>query len=242
MRYETKKVNVFVAAALSLCSFLPASAMADENTAQSLTELLIAARNVVSTNRKLVNNPQSSGKNVDKLMEEVKKQYSVRAKKKLDESNEGVKYFLHSIKTVLTDAVAGKYTKTWPAEPYANKFLPARFASLTAAKFSEVAWEKYSMKLTTLDKCLVNKSNKADDWERQAIENKLIQQKGPAGTAVFGTTDLEGEKVFRYIAPEFYSKSCLKCHGEGNGKNIHAGKLEGKENEFGGAISIIIFW
>ena len=63
------------------------------------------------------------------------------------------------------------------------------------------------------------------------------------GKAFSEQSNVKGKDAFRFILPEYYGKSCLKCHGEPKGeRDISGGKKEGGVlGELGGAISLIIY-
>lgn len=73
---------------------------------------------------------------------------------------------------------------------------------------------------------LINPENKPDDFEKKAI---FFFKKGSKEVYAF-TRDKEGRPVFRYMAPLYIKKTCLKCHG-----------YQGyKVGDFRGGISITI--
>ena len=141
-----------------------------------------------------------------------------------------------AIEFVITNAKDGKYTDKWPSGPYANKFLPARFARETGLKFSELTDGKGILKLTTSNALLVNSDNKADSWENSIIENKFLNQDWPRNQVFSEQTP----KGFRLLLPEYYKSGCLVCHSGDAGKSIHAGGISGDLGDFGGAISVIL--
>lgn len=73
---------------------------------------------------------------------------------------------------------------------------------------------------------LINPDNKPDDFEKRAIS---FFRKGSTEVYAF-TKDRDGRTVFRYMAPLYIKKTCLKCHG-----------YQGyKVGDFRGGISITI--
>ncbi len=73
---------------------------------------------------------------------------------------------------------------------------------------------------------LVNPANKPDEFEMRAIQHFL---KGGKKYKEVSTTK-DGKKIFKYMAPLYINKSCLKCHYYQNYKN----------GDFRGGISIQI--
>jgi len=209
-------------------------ALADiKETATDLTTLLRSAR-AVTVNKQTIADPTQF--NVKKFIKKTKKNYLRSAGKKFDKSNERLMQLMEAIEFVITNAKDGKYADKWPSGPYANKFLPARFARETGLKFTELTGGKGTLKLTTSNALLVNPDNKVDDWENNIIENKFL--KGDwTRNAAFSESTANG---YRLILPEYYKSGCLGCHGGENGKAIHAQPVEGHLGDFGGAISITL--
>lgn len=55
----------------------------------------------------------------------------------------------------------------------------------------------------------LNPGNKATDWELEAI-----RQFGAGGKERYGKVVENGKSIFRYMAPLFVEKSCMKCHAD----------------------------
>ena len=55
--------------------------------------------------------------------------------------------------------------------------------------------------------------------------------------------EVDGRPAFRMLLPEYYTDSCLTCHGEPKGEIDVTGypKEGGKAGDLGGAISIVLF-
>ena len=55
--------------------------------------------------------------------------------------------------------------------------------------------------------------------------------------------EVDGRPAFRMLLPEYYTDSCLTCHGEPKGEIDVTGypKEGGKTGDLGGAISIVLF-
>jgi len=216
-----------------MLSFQPIAFADTKETATDLTTLLRSARSV-TVNKKTIADPSQF--NVKKFIKKTKKNYLRSAGKKFDKSNTRLVQLLEAIEFVITNAKDGKYAGKWPSGPYANKFLPARFARETGLKFTELTDGKGVLKLTTSNALLVNPDNKVDDWENNVIENKFL--KGDwTRNEVFSENTANG---FRLILPEYYKTGCLGCHGGENGKAIHAEPVEGHLGDFGGAISVTL--
>ncbi len=94
-------------------------------TAEDLTTLLRAGRSVIVSKSK-INDP--SKYNLNNFEKKAKSYFERDSGKPFDESNALLVQLMDAMKTVTSDAKAGKYKGKWPTGPYANQFLPARFA------------------------------------------------------------------------------------------------------------------
>lgn len=213
----------------------------DEALARKLTLLLRSARAMVSSNPKMIADPSSAGLKTADLVEGAKKNYIKATGAALDDSDEATSKLLKAINEVFEAAVSGKYKDRWTTGvEYPGKFLPARFATEVSSKFSQMTDGKYVMRLTVPDKFLVNKDNKADEWESGVIEGKFLKADWQRGKVYFENATYRGKPAYRAIVPEYYDTTCLKCHGGTEGSRIHASKAVGQLGNVGGAISVVI--
>ena len=81
-----------------------------------------------------------------------------------------------------------------------------------------------------------NPTNKPDGYETEALYALTSKQT----TEYYGFSEMDGEKVFRYLAPMTMQESCLICHGQPAGEMDMTGHAkEGWDiGDVGGAISI----
>ncbi|MBN4080391.1 DUF3365 domain-containing protein [Beggiatoa alba] len=229
----TLKHLFFILVSIALILPLNVAQAGVSETAKDLTTLLRAAR-AVTVNKTTIADP---GKiNVRKFIKKTKKNYLRASGKKFDKSNEVLNQLMKAIKFVVSSAQEGKYQGKWPSGPYANKFLPARFARETGLKFAELTGGKGILKLTTSNALLVNQENKVDTWENTVIENKFLKGDWPRNQ-IFAEKTADG---YRLILPEYYKSGCLGCHGGEMGKKIHSKPIAGNLGDFGGAISVIL--
>ncbi len=84
-----------------------------------------------------------------------------------------------------------------------------------------------------------NKGDEPGDFEARALtafeaDSELKEY--------YGTDDVDGEEVFRYLAPMKIKETCLECHGEPKGEiDVTGYAKEGwRIGDAGGAISIVI--
>ncbi|MCX4029698.1 DUF3365 domain-containing protein [Endozoicomonas sp. SM1973] len=209
-----------------------------------LTTLFRSARKVISVNQALINDAAKGDKGLSGavVIEKAKENYQAAAGKALDlnEDKNGAKQaMLDAVNEVMTES------QDWINEKGVGfkGFLPAIFARQVAEKFSHKMEGKLKIKLTAPKNYVRNRANRPDKWEHQIIEKKFRSADYEKGKPFFEKASVKGKSAFRYILPEYYSESCLGCHGEPKGeKDITGGKKEGgKLGELGGAISLIIY-
>lgn len=217
----------------------------NEEIAQHIAVLFRSARGVVSDSQELINDPNKGDKglNADKFMQLVRDKYKQIAKQdlNLDPNTKEGRFMVIIVKGIRS--VVNK------AQPLINKegvgfkgFLPAGFAKQVADYFKALSDESAFIKLTAPHQYVRNRSNQPDDWEANIIENKFRASGWPKGQAFSEMANYKGEQMFRFIEPEYYTQSCLNCHGGPKGeRDITGGKKEGASiGEVGGALSVII--
>jgi len=122
-------------------------------------------------------------------------------------------------------------------------FIPAVFARLVNEKYLEKVGDLARIKVTAPLHLVRNRRARPDDWERVAIDTILSSSEWTKGKTYSEKLTYEGKPALRMLLPEYYSKSCLTCHGAPKGELDITGypKEGGKENDLAGAISIVIF-
>lgn len=122
-------------------------------------------------------------------------------------------------------------------------FIPAVFGRLINEKFSSKVGELARMKVTAPLHLVRNRRARPDAWEREGIETILSSTDWTVGKTFTQKVAFEDKPAVRMLMPEYYSQSCLSCHGAPKGELDITGypKEGGRENELGGAISIVIF-
>lgn len=90
----------------------------------------------------------------------------------------------------------------------ANKRYIKENPAMVTRELSEYAKEQGSFWFHITSLKLVNPSNAPDSFERKALEN--FKRNGLP--EVWGVEHIGKEKYFRYIAPLYIEKACLKCH------------------------------
>ncbi len=82
-----------------------------------------------------------------------------------------------------------------------------------------------------------------DDFELEAYANfRSIGAMDGSGAEYYGTTQIDGAQVFRYVSPLYIKQSCLECHGSPAGEiDITGFAKEGLSvGDMAGAVSIIM--
>jgi len=106
-----------------------------------------------------------------------------------------------------------------------NRILTLKNPAVMTREISEIAskFGMYQYHITSLK--LLNPNNAPDEWEKHALEKF---EKGVKETA--NITKMNGKKVYRFMRPLLYDKSCVECHS-------HQGY---KEGDVRGGISVIL--
>jgi len=218
---------------------------ADENVdaGKELTTLFRASRKVISMNQALINE-KGSGKKLTSnyVIDATLENYQAATGTPLDlgsDANGTKKAMLDAVGSVMEEA----QDLINDEEVGFKGFLPAIYARQVATAFGRNTDGKVKIKLTAPKKYVRNRANRPDKWESKIINDKFSNASYEKGKPFFEETKVKGKDAFRYILPEYYSKSCLSCHGTPKGDiDITGGKKEGGVlGELGGAISLVIY-
>lgn len=220
-----------------------AIAKSQDTISQELTTLYRAARKVISDNQGHINKAELGDKGLSGEVVSAKafENYTKATGKSLNIKS------LSKAELAMSDAVKDVMNDN---QDLINEqgvgfkgFLPAIFARQVANKFNGKMSGKMKIKLTAPKKYVRNRANRPDKWEHNIIETKFKDASYEKGMFFSESTKVKGKKAFRFILPEYYGTSCLKCHGNPKGeRDITGGKKEGGVlNELGGAISLIIY-
>lgn len=211
-----------------------------------LTTFLRSARQVISDQQDLINEPKTGkdlgGKDV---IEQAKAKYAEQtghAVPSLDPTSaEGrmLQAEMDSMQEVMDHA------RPLINDPHRGfkGFLPAVFAYQVAERFNRKEGELAYVKLTAPAELVRHPPNAPDAWEDQMIKSKFQSPGWKKGEFIEEEAELNGRKAYRVLIPEYYEPSCLACHGEPKGAiDITGGKKEGRKlGDLGGAISAAIY-
>ena len=243
---------VLVAAAMLITvPFLPGKTHADERDeieiALSLATMLQSARSVISRNQDLINDPERGDKG---LTGEVVLAAAVEAYK-AETSQDPTALDPHSRHGRLLRAEMAAIKEVMDEsqdlinqEGLAFKgFIPAIFGRLVTERLKEKAAPDLSMKVTAPPELVRNRKSRPDQWEREIIESKFRSPSWSRGQIYYQAQMADGRDAFRVLVPEYYSASCLSCHGGTKGEiDITGYPKEGaSEGDLGGVISITLF-
>ena len=245
-RFSAASLVAAFAAAL-LLSGAAAEEPSDQVIAARLAEFLRSARTVISADLTLINDPNKGDKGLsgERVLAEASAIYRKRTGEDpfaIDPaSKEGrlLRVEMDAIKDVMAENQG-----TINARNVGFKgFIPAIFARLVSDKFREKAGEQALIKVTAPEELVRNRKSRPDDWEKAVLLGKFAEPGWPKGQAFAEASTVGGRAAYRYIVPEYYTASCLSCHGTPKGETDITGypKEGGKEGDLGAAISVTLF-
>jgi hypothetical protein len=238
---------VCIGALLAPVTNLTAATDADSEVAMQLANLLRSARTVISSNQDVINDPDIGDKGLtgEKVLADAIALYGQRTGEDLttlDTSTPEGLLLRAQMDAIL--AVMEENQSTINAEGVGFKgFIPAVFARLVNETFAENVGDRAEVKVTAPENLVRNRKARPDAWETSVIEKEFLQPDWPEGQPFSEVSDVEGRQAFRILVPEYYTPSCLACHGEPAGEVDITGypKEGGKEGDLGAAISITLF-
>jgi hypothetical protein len=246
-------VRAVLLAAILLCGG-PLPAFADQKAAgddpmiaESLAEMLRDARTVVSNNQDLINNPNIGDKGLtgkvvlDKAVQLYKAHIGVDPATIDPHSRHGrlLRAMMDSIVEV-TDA----NQETINVKGMGFKgLIPAVFGRLVCEAFARNADGEAEIKITAPPGFVRNRKARPDSWEESIMKTKLLAPDWPRGTPYTAMAEAKGRPAYRVMVPEYYSASCLTCHGGPKGEMDITGypKEGGKAGDLGAAMSITLY-
>jgi hypothetical protein len=219
----------------------------DTAIALRLADLLRAARAVISRNQELINDPSKGDKGLtgDRVLADALEAYLQETGQDPRETDpQSLEGKLLQAQMDAIHEVVDENQPTINAEGVAFKgFIPAIFGRLVTERFGEKVGTEARMKITAPERLVRNRKARPDAWEISVIEEKFSSPDWPSGQPFSEEVEVEGRPAFRIMVPEYYSASCLTCHGGPAGEMDITGypKEGGKEGDLGAAISITLF-
>ena len=219
----------------------------DSVIAQSLAQMLQAARTVISNNQELINNPDIGDKHLtgQVVLDQAIKSYANathRDPASTDpNSRQGqlMRAMMDAIKAATDDNQAAINEKGTGFKG----FIPAVFARLVSENFNQMAKSDAEVKVTAPPELVRNRKARPDAWEAEIIKAKLLDPQWPKGRSYSAVVDTNNRPAFRVMVPEYYAASCLACHGAPKGEMDITGypKEGGKLGDLGAVISITLY-
>jgi len=219
----------------------------DVEIAVSLARLLQAGRSVISSSQALINDPDRGDKGLTgdvvlaATIEKYRKLTGVNPASIDPASREGrlLQAEMASIKEVMDEnqALINENGSGFKG------FIPATFARLVTERLQEKIGDVAEIKVTAPPNLVRNRKSRPDDWEKSIIESKFLAPSWPRGQLFWQLATSKGREAFRVMVPEYYSASCLSCHGPKKGEMDITGypKEGASEGDLGGVISITLF-
>jgi Protein of unknown function (DUF3365) len=240
--------GIFLAVTLALFSG-PLRAGPDDDAviAKSLADMLRAARQVISNNQDRINDPNLgdkglSGQVVLRQAVEIYKANTGTDPATIDPTSRHGR-LLHAQMDAIAEATDANQATINAKGVGFKAFIPAVFARLVNEAFETRMKDEAQVKVTAPEYLVRNRKSRPDAWEGDVIRGKLLQADWPRGQSYAATSDLKGRAAYRMMMPEYYTASCLSCHGSPKGETDITGypKEGGKVGDLGAVISVTLF-
>ena len=224
-----------------------APADTDAAIAQSLAEMLRDARTVISNNQALINDPGSGDKHLtgEKVWDDASALYrkNTGVDPRSIDKNSRQGRLMDALKNAVVE-VMNDNQKTINEKGTGFKgFIPAVFGRLVSESFNGLVKGPAQIKITAPTDLVRNRKALPDAWEKQVIDTKLLSPDWPHGQPYSATVNTNGRTAYRIAVPEYYTNSCLACHGTPKGElDITGYPKEGRKlGDLGGVMSITLF-
>lgn len=224
-----------------------AGSAADREVAADLAELYRAARTVISNNQSRINDPAIADKGLtgEQVLADTVAIFSERHGWDPRDVDAGTRR--GALLQAQMDAIVqvmDEHQDTINQKGIGFKgFIPAVFGRLVNERFNTLAAGQAAMKSTAPRYLVRNRKALPDAWEDGIINDKLASAGWPAGKPFTAVADVGGRNAVRVLVPEYYSQSCLACHGEPKGELDVTGypKEGAHEGDLGGVLSVTLY-
>jgi hypothetical protein len=219
----------------------------DTELGEHLAALLRASRSVVSKHQDLINDPAIGDKGIDgdSVVAESIAAYeqAVGAPPISESTPEQERHLTQALIDSIREVVEEHEAEIDTPGMGFKGFIPAVFGRLVGTRFAEKVGTEAQIKVTAPVELIRNRKALPDEWERGVIEGRFLQSDWERGAPFTEMAEFAGRPAFRMLIPEYYSASCLTCHGTPAGEVDLTGypKEGGAEGDLGGAISITLF-
>jgi hypothetical protein len=215
--------------------------------AQSLAQMLQAARTVISNHQDLINNPDIGEKHLtgQVVLDQATKSYAAatgRDPATIDPNSRQGRLLQAMMSAIVAATDENQATINKKGTGFKG-FIPAVFARLVGEDFNQMAKGDAEVKVTAPAELVRNRKARPDAWEAQIIKAKLLDPQWPKGQSFSAVVDTNNRPAFRVMVPEYYAASCLVCHGSPKGEMDITGypKEGGKLGDLGAVISITLY-
>ena len=245
-------VGTGIGTALALAAIANAPAFSrttedDAQIAKSVATMLRAGRTVISRNQERINDPNigNKGLNGNAVLTEATKIYQQSAESDpatIDAQSLHGKLIRMQMDSIVE--VMDVHQETINRQGVGFKgFIPAVFGRLVSEAFGRRAAGIAEMKVTAPPQLIRNPKVRPDQWELDAIEQRLMSPSWPKNQLYTAVAVKNGVEAQRTLFPEYYGASCLSCHGSPKGEiDITGFPKEGaSEGDLGGIISVTLF-
>jgi Protein of unknown function (DUF3365) len=240
--------------ALLVAGLAPSLALADTAppdrdavVAQNLAEMLRDARTVISNNEDLINNPALGDKHLtgQKVLADAVKLYEKTTgvdPTAIDPASRQGRLMRAMIKAIVEVVDDNQMTINEKGIGFKG-FIPAVYGRLVSEAFNGLAKGEAEIKVTAPPDLVRNRKALPDAWETKVIATKLLSPGWPHGQPYSATVDIDGRTAYRIAVPEYYTASCLACHGTPKGAlDVTGYPKEGRKlGDLGGVMSITLF-
>lgn len=219
----------------------------DIEIAKSLAAMLSAGLTVISRNQDLINSPDIADKGLDgkTVLEQARKVYQDATGSETSqlEPNSRQARLLGVEMNAIVEVMDAHQRELNQRGVGFKGFIPATFGRLITESFGRGAGGDAEIKITAPPEFIRNRKARPDNWEGAVIRDKLLAASWPKGQYYAAVADSKGRSAFRVTVPEYYSASCLSCHGSPKGEiDVTGYPKEGRnEGDLGGVISITLY-
>lgn len=219
----------------------------EEALGERLATLLNTVRSVVSEHQDLINDPSIGDKGIDgdSVVAETIAIYTERAGAPpiTPETSERERLLNNALIESIREVVDENETQIDSPGLGFKGFIPAVFARLVGERFAKKVGTEARLKVTAPVEIVRNRKATPDEWEHNVIVTHFSRPEWEKGKAYTEKVEIDGRTAFRMLIPEYYSESCLICHGEPAGEmDVTGYPKEGRsEGDLAGAISIALF-
>jgi len=220
-----------------------ASEAEDTAIADSLAHMLQAARSVISDNQDLINDPAVGNKGLTGAVVLARSVAAYRAATGSDPlaGTSRESRLLRSQMDAIVEVVDANQSSLNVRGVGFKAFIPAVFARLVDEAFTRRAGGEASIKVTAPLDLVRNRKSRPDSFETSVI-GRFLAPGWTRGASFEAMAQEDGRPVYRMLVPEYYTPSCLSCHGTPKGSlDITGYPREGADvGDLGGVISITL--